>query len=105
EMCPTAMGHGFAVPHCKCDAVLAPTLAVARLGAPVDWGAADREPVDTVILLAMREADAERLHMQVFAKLARRLVHEEFRARLRAAPDAASIVDLLREEVGAAPAH
>jgi len=96
----TGLGYGFAIPHCKTDAVTSPTLAVVRLTTAIDWGSMDGLPVSVVILLAVPAADATGAHMKVFAKLARRLMHEDFRARLTSAPHASAIETCLREELG-----
>ena len=96
----TGLGYGFAVPHCKTDAVRSPTLAVARLAAPVDWGSMDGQPVSVVMLLAIPASDTTGAHMKVFAKLARKLMHEEFRDAVRAAGSAMEIELKLREELG-----
>ncbi len=83
----TGLGFGFAIPHCKSDAVASSSIGVLRLAQPVEWGSNDGQPVRCVILLAMRESDAQGTHMKVFSKLARRLMHEEFRERMLAAGD------------------
>jgi len=80
----TGFGHGFAIPHCKTDAVSASSLVVLKLRQPVDWGAADGEPVRVILLLAVRESDRGVQHMKVLAQLARKVMHEEFRHRLAA---------------------
>ncbi len=108
ETYSTGLGHGFAVPHCKCEAVDAPTLAVLRLAQPVEWGSMDERPVDTVLLLAAPDDGGAggggdppgHRHMQIFAALARKLMHEEFRDTLRAQDDPAGIERFLREELG-----
>jgi mannitol/fructose-specific phosphotransferase system IIA component (Ntr-type) len=38
--------------------------------------------------------------MKVFAKLARKLMHEEFRERMTAAPDPEAVLQCLAEELG-----
>ncbi|HVH86530.1 MAG TPA: fructose PTS transporter subunit IIA, partial [Terriglobales bacterium] len=86
----TGLGHGFAIPHCRSDAINANSVAVLKLSKPLEWGSLDGEPVRVVILLAVRESDANNSHMQVLAKLARKLMNEPFRERLMqldAAPD------------------
>lgn len=99
----TGLGHGVAVPHCKCAAVRWPTLAVVRLAEPVDWDAMDGKPVCTVLLLAMPDDESigggSAAHLKIFATLARRLMHEGFRARLGQSAGAASIEACLREEL------
>jgi fructose-specific PTS system IIA-like component len=99
----TGLGFGFAIPHCKSDAVTANSIAVLRLARPVEWGSSDGQPVRCVILLAMRESDPDGAHMQVFAKLARRLMHEEFRERMFAARDRGDVLSCLSEELDLAP--
>lgn len=91
----TGFGHGFAVPHCKTDAVGAGSMAVVKLRAGVEWGATDGQLVRTVVLLAVREAEQATTHMRMLASLARRLMHEEFRAQLEREQDPAALCRLL----------
>ncbi len=99
----TGLGYGFAVPHCKTDAVSGPALAVIKLKNPVEWGSLDGLPVQVVMLLAVPMSDAAGGggigHMKVFAKLARKLMHEEFRERILAAADREAIGVCLRQEL------
>lgn len=95
----TGLGYGFAIPHCKTDSVGANTMAVLKLRQPVDWGALDGKPVTVVILLAIRASDPGNVHLQLFAKLARKLMHDEFRAGLKAAPASAELLDYLAREL------
>jgi fructose-specific PTS system IIA-like component len=97
----TGFGRGFAIPHCKSDAVRVNSLAVLRLRTPVEWGSLDEKPVKVLVLLAIRESDQATTHMQVLAGLARRLMQEEFRARLSDEPDARSLCEFLEATVGA----
>ncbi len=96
----TGLGHGFAIPHCKSDAVTAESIGVLKLSNPVDWGALDGQPVHTVILLAARESNADGRHMQVFSQLARKLMSETFRSQLEQADDANAVLACLGEELG-----
>jgi fructose-specific PTS system IIA-like component len=91
----TGFGHGFAIPHCKSRAVQSNSLVVLKLRQPVEWEALDGEPVRVVILLTIRECDSSTEHMKVFSRLARQVVHEEFRARLQQETDAAAICAFL----------
>ncbi len=99
----TGLGHGFAVPHCKSEGVGAPSLAILKLRNPVDWDAMDGQPVRVVMLLAMPASEGAgggaSGHMKVFAKLARRLMHEEFRERVLAAKTRDEIRDVVRAEL------
>lgn len=99
----TGLGFGFAIPHAKSDAVRVPTVAVARLANPIEWGSTDGKPVEVAIMLAIPGSveDAGRMHMQVLAKLARKLMHEEFRAAILAAKKPSDVMDALKATVGA----
>ena len=91
----TGLGHGFAVPHCKTDAINSGSIGVLKLKEPVDWGSLDGHRVEIVILLAARESDAGNEHLRVFSRLARNLMDDEFRERLLKAADADAILAVL----------
>jgi multiphosphoryl transfer protein len=91
----TGFGHGFAIPHCKTDAVGASSMAIVKLRAGVDWQAVDGQPVRTLVLLVIREDEQATTHMRVLASLARRLMHEEFREQVEREQDPAALCRLL----------
>ncbi len=101
EVYSTALGFGFAIPHCKNDVVVADSIAVVKLVQPIRWGDED-STVSFAILLAMRESAKDNTHMQVFSKLARKLMNEEFRARLTSAKIPADVIHLLSAEIAVA---
>jgi nitrogen PTS system EIIA component len=76
----TAVGHGFAVPHCRRAGLPRLRLAYARLGRPVPWGAADGEPVRHVFLLVAPHLSPE--YLPVLAKIAHGGSDPQFRRRL-----------------------
>jgi len=94
----TGLGHGFAIPHCKTDAVNTGSIAVLKLRQPLDWDSIDGKPVQVVILLAARESDGNGAHLHVFSKLARSLMDEGFRERLLQAEDQDAVLSRLTEE-------
>jgi fructose-specific PTS system IIA-like component len=96
----TGLGFGFAIPHCKTDLVLANSIAVLKAGAPIAWGSLDGNPVNVVILLAVRESDAQNSHMKIFARLARKVMHEEFREFLTTATDPEEIRVFIEKHLG-----
>jgi len=106
ETYSTGLGFGIGVPHCKSDAVSTPTLGVLKLESAIEWGSMDAQPVRLVLLLAVPAAEdaggGTAGHMQVFAKLARKLMHEEFREQLFAVADATTMEATLRAELGIA---
>jgi mannitol/fructose-specific phosphotransferase system IIA component (Ntr-type) len=71
-------------------------VAFARYEEAIDWGATDGAPVDMAVMLAIPAANASADHLKLLARLSRRMVHEEFREGLRAAPDAEAVVRLFR---------
>jgi fructose-specific PTS system IIA-like component len=108
DMFSTGLGFGIAVPHCKSDAISHNSLCIARFASGIDWASRDGEPVDTVLLLLIRETDAAddaaNIHLKIFAELARKIMHEEFRSGLRACDNAEGLIGFLQGALDAAAA-
>lgn len=66
----TGMGNGIAIPHGRVPFVDTPIGALITLDKPVDFDAADDEPVDIVFGLLMPE-DKTQEHLAILATLAR----------------------------------
>jgi PTS system fructose-specific IIC component len=79
----TGVPGGIAIPHCRSSAVTVPTLAMARLSQPVDFGAKDG-PADLIFFIAA-PAGADQEHLKLLSKLARSLIKKDFTGALRAA--------------------
>lgn len=77
----TGLGHGFAVPHCDNEALLADTISVMKFTRPIEWNSVDDEPISVLIFLGRRGGDSV-THLQVFATLSRCLMREDFRQTL-----------------------
>lgn len=82
----TGFGGGVAIPHSKTDNVTDATLLFARLREPVEWNALDGAPVSTLISILAPKSGAD-VHLQLLAKLARRLMHEDFVNVLKSGAD------------------
>jgi PTS system fructose-specific IIC component len=93
----TGIPGGLAIPHCRSAAVTEPTLAVARLSQPVDFGSADG-PADLIFMIAAPEG-ADQDHLKILSKLARSLMKKDFTAALRAAKTSEEIVTLVTDIV------
>ncbi|RRR98591.1 PTS sugar transporter subunit IIA [Glycomyces terrestris] len=93
EQMPTGIEGGIGIPHARSAHVTAPSLAFGRSAAGVDFGA-DDGPADLVFLIAA-PAGGGSDHMTILASLARKLVHQDFKAALRDAPDAAAAAALI----------
>lgn len=89
----TGVPGGIAIPHCRSAAITTPTLAMARLATPVDFGAKDG-PADLIFFIAAPEG-ADKEHLKLLSKLARALVKKTFTAALREATSASEIVALV----------
>jgi multiphosphoryl transfer protein len=99
EVYSTGLGFGFAAPHCKTEAVSADSIAVLKLKGKIDWGSIDGQPVKMIILIAMRDTQSGSRHMQVFSKLARKLMNEEFREHLLAIEERRQMTHYLAQEL------
>ncbi|HEY9175318.1 MAG TPA: PTS sugar transporter subunit IIA, partial [Verrucomicrobiae bacterium] len=97
----TGFGHGFAIPHCKTPAVNTNSIAVLKLRNPVAWGSLDHQPVRVMILLAIRESEQAGLHMQILSRLARKVMHDDFRDRLSHEQNPAALCAFLAESLSA----
>lgn len=94
----TGMGSGIAIPHAKSEGVTAASVAVGRSATGLDFGAEEEGLADLVLLIAA-PAGEDDLHVTVLSRLARRLIHEDFRASLRGATTSDEVVDILTREI------
>lgn len=92
----TALGFSVAIPHCKSPHVLHSSISLLRVNSPLSWGG--DVDVQLVIMLAVNEQEQDN-HMKIFSRLARKLMHSDFREQLQTLSDAAAITDLLSAEL------
>lgn len=92
----TGLGFGFAIPHTKSEHIEQSTISVARLPQPVVWG---DEEAQYIIMLTLNKHAAGDQHMRIFSRLARRIMHEEFRSALVEAKEATDVANLLAREL------
>ena len=90
----TGIGSGIAIPHGKCKGVkeLVMTIGVSRQG--IDFQSIDDKPVYIVVLLAS-PMDKTGPHIQALARISRLMLDESFRNKLRNAPSAKDLYDLI----------
>ena len=93
----TGFGHGVAIPHCRSSAVKRPTMVLLRLDQPVDFGAADREPVSLVFGLVSPE-NAGATHLHALAAISRFARDEAMVQAIEDAPDADAMFALLTNQ-------
>lgn len=92
----TGLGFSFAIPHSKSEHIEQSTISVARLSAPIAWG---DDEAQFIIMLTLNKHAAGDQHMRIFSRLARRIMHEEFRASLVGAQSSTEIAALLQREL------
>lgn len=90
----TGLGHGVAIPHARMAGLDQPAGAMIRLAEPVDFDAADREPVDLIFALVVPEAATEE-HLQLLGQIAELFGDENRRENVRRADDAKAMYELI----------
>ena len=99
----TGLGRGVALPHCRLARVRAPCGALMTLHEPIDFDSPDRGGVDILFgLVAPEQCDDE--HLRILAWLARLFNDEALCERVRAAADAADILNIIHQWRGSAAA-
>ena len=92
----TGLGRGIAIPHVKFKQLDRIYCLFARLKKPIDFDAADDEPVDLVfLLLAPEHASGD--HLKALARISRLLREPEVLQRVREAEDLSAIFSVLTE--------
>jgi fructose-specific phosphotransferase system IIA component len=91
----TGVGFGVAIPHAKSNGVSRAAVAFGRTASGIDWKAMDGEPVNMVFLIAAPEG-ANDLHLKALSQLARMLMRDEFRQKLRSAQTPDQVLNALQ---------
>jgi PTS system nitrogen regulatory IIA component len=97
KLASTAIGEGVAIPHGKLDAVGRLVACVGRSRAGVDFDSIDGQPTHIFFVLVAPE-NSTGIHLKALARISRLFKDPEFRARLLAAPDAATMFKVIAEE-------
>jgi PTS system nitrogen regulatory IIA component len=90
----TGLGQGIAIPHGRIKGLKEAVGALFRLAAPVPFDAPDGEPVGLLFVLLVPEAATEK-HLQLLSELAQMFASRPIREALNAAPDAATVKELI----------
>jgi len=97
ELCSTAIGGGFAIPHPRRplpDAIAGAILVVARTSQGIVFGAPDGRLTTLFFLTASQD---DRHHLHTLARLFRMLREERFVAQLETAQTPGEMIDLLKQ--------
>lgn len=94
----TGFGKGIAIPHGKSSGVTEPTLMFARTTRNLEWASMDDQPVQIIFLILVPE-ESHSEHLQLLAKLARKLMHDDFVETLRHTKNAEELTGFLEKEL------
>jgi len=75
----TALGYLVAMPHGQSDAVTSPFVVFARTSHEVIW---DENPVRLIFMIGVPMKNRDKTHMKIIAGLSKKLLDDEFRAKL-----------------------
>jgi len=91
KISPTALGEGIALPHCRvpCRQIIG---ALVTLAEPIDYGAIDDEPINTLFVLLVPEEENEE-HLKTIAGLVARFEHKQYRDALIRADTSADLFE------------
>lgn len=89
----TGLGQGVAIPHGRIPKVRDATAAFVKTSHPIPFDAPDGLPVTLIFVLLVPERATD-LHLQILGELAQMFSDAQFRNRLLASEDAASIYQM-----------
>jgi fructose PTS system EIIA component len=73
----TGLEKGVAIPHGKSDYVLKTSIAVGRTKGYLEWESMDGNPINIIILFAVKNADSTTTHIKLIQRVAVLLSDEE----------------------------
>jgi PTS system nitrogen regulatory IIA component len=93
----TGFGRGVAIPHCRSKQIRRPSLALIRLETPIEFGAADSQPVSLICGLVSPE-NAGAAHLHALAAISRLTRDETMLQMLADAPTTEAAYALLTNQ-------
>jgi fructose-specific phosphotransferase system IIA component len=95
----TGIGFGIGIPHASTDLIQEVVGALGRSRHGVDFEALDNQPVKLVMLFLVPQGQFQK-HLHTLANIAKLLHKAEFRKALEEAPDAETMMALIRQHCG-----
>jgi mannitol/fructose-specific phosphotransferase system IIA component (Ntr-type) len=92
----TGIGFGIGIPHASTDLIYEVAGALGRSKKGVNFDALDNQPVKLVMLFLVPQGQFQK-HLHTLANIAKLLHKAEFREALEHAPDANSMLAIIRE--------
>lgn len=94
----TGMQGGFAIPHCKSEAVKDAAIYAVKFAGDVEWDSLDGKPIKMALALFAPDGD---VHLTLLSTVAGMLTDEAFRSKLLDAADADAIAAIINQGMGA----
>ncbi|WP_406566646.1 PTS sugar transporter subunit IIA [Lactobacillus crispatus] len=91
----TGIGQGVAIPHGKSKAVANTTIAIGLTKNSIPWESLDEQPINIIILFAVRDQDADTLHLKLLQQVAILLSDDGFIEKLRNSKTKKEVIELL----------
>jgi len=93
----TGIGFGIGIPHASTDLIGEVVGALGRSKKGVNFDALDNQPVNLVMLFLVPQGQFQK-HLHTLANIAKLLHKAEFRQALELAPDADTMLQIIREQ-------
>lgn len=90
----TGIGQGVSIPHGKSDNVLKTSLAIGRTKESINWEGEENQPVEIIILFAVRMVDSTSVHLKLLSQIATKLGNDEVLERLKNVEDPQKVIDI-----------
>lgn len=95
----TGIGFGIGIPHASTDLIHEVVGALGRSPTGVNFEALDNQPVKLVMLFLVPQGQFQK-HLHTLANIAKLLHKAEFRKALEIAPDAESMLAIIKQSSG-----
>ena len=92
----TGIGFGIGIPHASTDLIYEVVGAFGRSSKGVNFDALDNQPVHLVMLFLVPQGQFQK-HLHTLANIAKRLHNKDFRAALEQAPDAETMIKIIKD--------
>jgi len=96
KLLSTGIGKGFAIPHCKTNAVEGIVAAFGKTIFPIDFDSIDKQPVRLVLLIASNDKINSE-HLKLLSKVGNLISNEAFINKLLNTKSSAEILNVLKE--------
>ena len=95
----TGIGFGIGIPHASTDLIYEVVGALGRSKKGVNFDSLDNQPVNLVMLFLVPQGQFQK-HLHTLANIAKLLHRAEFRQELEQAPDAETMLRIIRQQGG-----